>query len=119
MKSIFFTLLFIMFAVNQVAAAEISGTYVRAEHGANGKIVSKSVYLNVPHVVLRVTGAPDGFCLMRQSEDSEEVLCTGGKIIGKTLLPGAYTVFPSPPINKHKESVSVYTQPVTPHHKTN
>lgn len=108
-----------MFAVNQAASAEITGTYVRGEHGLNGEIISKSVYLSAPHVVLKVEGAPNGFCLTRESEDSEEVLCTGGQIIGKTLQPGTYTVFPAPPANKHKESVSVYTQPVAPANKSN
>ncbi|MBF0518889.1 MAG: hypothetical protein HQK92_04115 [Nitrospirae bacterium] len=118
MKTVFFIFIFLMFAVNQAASAEITGTYVRGEHGVKGKILSKPIYLSVPHVVLKVDGAPHGFCLIRESEDSEEVLCTGGQIIGKTLLPGTYTVFPAPPANKHKESVSVYTQPVAPANKT-
>jgi hypothetical protein len=111
MKIFLLLLIFLTLTLSEAAALEIAGTYVRGEAGINGKKISKPVHIKSPHLVIRVDGAPDGFCLERKSDAGDEVLCTGSEITGKILQPGTYTVFPSPPTDKHKETVSVYLQP--------
>ncbi|MEO5357592.1 MAG: hypothetical protein H7844_09885 [Nitrospirae bacterium YQR-1] len=105
-------IIFLTLTLNDAAALEITGIYIRGEAGISGKKISKPVKVTSPHLVIRVDGAPDGFCLERTTKTGNEVLCTGTEITGKILQPGTYTVFPSPPADKRRETVSVYLQPV-------
>ncbi|MBF0538376.1 MAG: hypothetical protein HQL03_09015 [Nitrospirae bacterium] len=96
------TLLVITTAV-ELSAIEITGVQVRASEGHSGAIISKPVTLTRPATIVRIDGPKEGFCIMGAA-----TICSSSEIIGTTLAPGTYTVFPNVPTGKDREKVVIY-----------
>jgi hypothetical protein len=87
-------------------ATELKGTQIKGTPGHDAQIKSTPVKLTKAAKVDRIEGGKEGLCIQ---SPSEAPLCgEPSKLIGKTLKPGSYTVYPNIPNNKDQASVTVF-----------
>ena len=87
-------------------ATELKGTQIKGTPGHDAQIISATVKLAKPAKVDRIEGGKQGLCIQ---SPAEQPLCGApSELIGKTLKPGSYTVYPNIPEGKERASVTVY-----------
>ncbi|MBF0565683.1 MAG: hypothetical protein HQK89_10605 [Nitrospirae bacterium] len=86
-----------------IDAIVLSGTQIRATMNSRGRIASVAVTLKHPVTVIRVDGGKDGFCITGSA-----IICSSEELIGTTLAPGTYKVFPNVPEGKEVGKVTIY-----------
>lgn len=87
-------------------ATELQGTQIRGVPGRNAQLISTPVKLVKPAKVDRIDGGKEGLCIQ---SPAERPLCgSPSELIGKTLKPGSYTVYPNLPVGRDRASVTVY-----------
>jgi hypothetical protein len=85
----------------------IKGTQIRGTAGKNAEIKSTPVKLTKDVKIIKVEGAPEGFCVIPAGSDP---ICGGNELIGKGLKAGSYTAYPNLPKGKDQMTVSVYVK---------
>ncbi len=84
-------------------ALELRGKQIRGVPGRNAQIVSTPVVLKAPAKVKRIEGGKEGLCIQ-----GVKMMCGSvAELIGKTLQPGSYTVYPNLPQGVQEYSVTV------------
>ncbi|MCE1226093.1 MAG: hypothetical protein LWW87_06335 [Geobacteraceae bacterium] len=87
-------------------AAELKGTQIKGAPGRDAQIISATVKLAKSAKVDRIEGGKEGLCIQ---SPAEQPLCGApSELIGKTLKPGSYTVYPNIPEGKERASVTVH-----------
>jgi hypothetical protein len=87
-------------------ATELKGTQISGAPGRDAQIISSTVKLAKPAKVDRIEGGKEGLCIQ---SPAEAPLCgMPSELIGKTLKPGNYTVYPNIPTGKDRATVTVY-----------
>ncbi|MBF0344295.1 MAG: hypothetical protein HQL06_08700 [Nitrospirae bacterium] len=102
-STIIISLTLLITTVVQTSAIEIKGVQIRASEGRSGSIISKPVVLTKAATIIRIDGPKEGFCITGTA-----TICSSSEIIGMTLEPGTYSVFPNVPEGKNKEKVVIY-----------
>ncbi len=97
------------FAVSAAFAQDlvIKGTQIRGTAGKNAEIKSIPVKLAKDVKIIKVEGAPEGFCVIPAGSNS---ICGGKELIGRVLKAGSYTAYPNLPKGKDQMTVSVYVK---------
>ncbi|MBF0317902.1 MAG: hypothetical protein HQL04_06975 [Nitrospirae bacterium] len=95
--------LFVFTTTVEISAIELIGVHIRASEGRSGSVISKPVTLTRAATIVRIDGPKEGFCITGTA-----TICSSSEIIGMTLEPGTYTVFPNVPPGKDREKVVIY-----------
>lgn len=96
----------LLLSASLCAAVELKGTQIKGTPARDAQIVSTPVKLTSPVKVERIEGGREGLCIQSPAEPP---LCGNhSELIGKTLNPGSYTVYPNIPAGKDQATVTVY-----------
>ncbi|MBF0609066.1 MAG: hypothetical protein SFH39_10570 [Candidatus Magnetobacterium sp. LHC-1] len=96
-------MLLVLATAMTLSAIELTGVQVRASEGRSGSVISKPVTLTRAATIIRIDGPKEGFCITGTA-----TICSSSEIVGMTLEPGTYAVFPNVPAGKDREKVIIY-----------
>jgi hypothetical protein len=109
LRSIIAMVVVFTFVVSAAFAQDlvIKGTQIRGTGGKNGEIKSTPVKLAKDAKIVKVEGAPEGFCVFPAGDNA---ICGGNELIGRVLKAGSYTAYPNLPKGKDQMTVSIYVK---------